>query len=413
MMKRISLFLCTLFLSIPGGLGFSQEEPARYPAVEQGPRMLPLEARPTVDQIKKSISKGTRYFIEKQNPKGTWGSARKTKSLNIYAPGSTFDAYLAGTTGLGLISLLEVEAAIRNDQIELDAEELQIDPEQLKTTIDKAESWVLENLSELRRSSQDAIYNVWGHAYGTQALVRMLDRYPEDQPRCERIRAAIEKQIELIEKFECLDGGWCYYDFDHMTRKNAGSPNSFVSAAMLLALWEVQQRGIEVPRKIIDRALESNRRQRYPDFSYAYGEYLKMAPMYEINRPPGSLARSQACNLVARHWGDKDITIPVLENWLHRMFARNGWLDMGRKRPIPHESWAAVAGYFYYYGVYYSAFCIEELPEKSRGPFKEQLAALLIERQGTDGSWFDYPLYDYGHAYGTGYGLISILKTLP
>ena len=38
---------------------------------------------------------------------------------------------------------------------------------------------------------------------------------------------------------------------------------------------------------------------------------------------------------------------------------RNGWLDMGRKAAeIPHESFAQVAGYFFYFGHYYAALCI-------------------------------------------------------
>ena len=41
--------------------------------------------------------------------------------------------------------------------------------------------------------------------------------------------------------------------------------------------------------------------------------------------------------------------------WLDRLFARNLWLDMARKRPIPHESHFQVAAYFFYYGHYYAA----------------------------------------------------------
>jgi len=272
---------------------------------------------------------------------------------------------------------------------------------------------MLENLPKVRRSTSDVLYNIWGHAYGLRALVRMLERFPDDEARCEKIKAAMQEQVGFIERFECLNGGWCYYDFDHMTQKTAGSPNSFVSATVLLTLWEAKQHGIEVPQRIVDRALASNLRQRYPDFSYAYGEYLRMAPMREINRPPGSLARSHTCNLASRRWGDKDVTDEVLQNWLNRMFSRNDWLDIGRKRPVPHESWAQVAGYFYYYGVFYAAYCIEELPQEKRAPYQDHLASLLIERQGTDGSWFDYPLYDYGHAYATGYGLMALLRALP
>ena len=113
-------------------------------------------------------------------------------------------------------------------------------------------------------------------------------------------------------------------------------------------------KGIAVPQRLVDRAMASILRQRKPDFSYDYGEYLKYMPMLPVNRPGGSLGRSQACNLAMRLWGDKGVTDAVLRTWLDRLFARNLWLDLGRKRPIPHESWFQVAGYFFYYGHYYA-----------------------------------------------------------
>src|SRR5207244_10444637 len=123
--------------------------------------------------------------------------------------------------------------------------------------------------------------------------------------------------------------------------------------------------------------------------------------MMPINRPGGSLGRSQACNVALRLWGDKAVTDGVMNEWLTRLFARNGWLDMGRKRPIPHESHFQVAGYFFYYGHYYAAHCIDELPPARRPPQRAQLATRLLGLQEKDGSWWDFPLYDYHQPYVT------------
>ena len=79
--------------------------------------------------------------------------------------------------------------------------------------------------------------------------------------------------------------------------------------------------------------------------------------------------RQQSTGLIAR------ITDAVLTTWLNRLAARNGWLSIGRKRPKPHESWFAVAGYFYYYGHYYAGLCVEMLPAAARPPLQDQLAA--------------------------------------
>ncbi len=132
--------------------------------------------------------------------------------------------------------------------------------------------------------------------------------------------------------------------------------------------------------------------------------------MRGINRPGGSLGRSQACNVALRLWGDPKITDTVLQTWLHRLFARNGWLSIGRKRPIPHESWFQVAGYFYYFGHYYAALCIEQLPDAQQPVFQAHLAATLMQLQEKDGSWWDYPLYNYHQQYGTAFALMSLQR---
>jgi hypothetical protein len=126
------------------------------------------------------------------------------------------------------------------------------------------------------------------------------------------------------------------------------------------------------------------------------------------NRPGGSLGRSQACNVALRLWGDGKVTDAIIIEWLDRLIVRNGWLDMGRKRPIPHESHFMVAGYFYYYGHYYAALCIDQLPTASRPFYQDHLARILLGHQERDGSWWDYPLYNYHQQYGTAFVLLSL-----
>ena len=105
-----------------------------------------------------------------------------------------------------------------------------------------------------------------------------------------------------------------------------------------------------------------------------------------------------------------EVSDAIIKNWLDRLFARNGWLDMGRKRPIPHESWFYVAGYFFYFGHYYAAECIELLPQADRPPFQDQLAHVLLAVQEKDGSWWDFPMYNYHQQYGTAFALMSLEK---
>lgn len=344
--------------------------------------------------VEAAIQRGVAFLVGYQNQDGSWGSAKRTKDLNIYAPvPGAHDAFRTGTTALALAALLEAgEASDAKTQ----------------AAIDKGESWLVENLPTLRRATPDAIYNVWGHAYAIQALVRMLPRKPDDAARTKRLGDLIRSQFDRLERYESVDGGWGYYDFRTHTQRPGTDSISFTTATVLIAFYEAREAGFPPPEKPTERALAAIRRQRKSDFSYLYGEYLKWKPMHPVNRPGGSLGRSQVCNLALRLFGDAHITDEILGIWLDRLIARNLWLDIGRKRPVPHESWFAVAGYFYYYGHYYGAMCVEKLPVAERAFYQDHLALLLLPKQEKDGSWWDYPLYDYHHSYGTAFAVMTL-----
>jgi len=361
------------------------------------PRPDPITP-PSADEIEGAIRRGVDFLLARQNPNGSWGSARNARPSEIYAPApGSHHAFRAAVTALcvcGLIDSGDARPAVAK-------------------AIDRGEAWMVEHLPTLRRAQPDTIYNIWGHAYGIQALTRLHQRADGQPERQAKLRALLDQQIEMLKRFECLEGGWCYYDMVAETKQPSGPTMSFVSATVLVALAEARQIGVEPPQPMVDRAIASILRQRKSDFSYLYGEYLKWRPMREINRPMGSVGRSQACNLALYLWHDEKTTLEVMRTWLDRLFARNLWLDMGRKRPIPHESWAQVAGYFFYYGHYYAAGCIEQLAPADRPHFQQHLAHILLQIQEKDGSWWDFPLYDYHQQYGTGFALMSLARCRP
>ena len=260
----------------------------------------------------------------------------------------------------------------------------------------------------VRRGEPMLIYNVWAHAYGIQALVRIHRRLPDDRGRRARIEELIRGQYDRLIRYEAAEGGWGYLDFGAGTQRPNSDSCSFVNATVLVAFHEAKQIGVLPPEKLVKRGVEGIVQQRNPDFSYLYGLYLRYQPMMAVNRPGGSLGRSQACNAALRLWGDRKVTDAVLTNWLDRLIVRNGWLDMGRKRPIPHESYFMVAGYFYYYGHYYATLCAEQLPAGRRPFYQDHLASILLGHQERDGSWWDYPLYNYHQQYGTAFALMSL-----
>ena len=372
-----------------GGLSVAKPD-----SPEKIPRPAPVEPVPP-EELEASIRRGIDYLLESQNPNGSWGSATQTKGLNIYAPiPGAHEAFRAAVTSLCISALIET----KDPRPEVDA------------AIDRAEVWLYSHLSEVRRATGDAIYNVWCHGYAIQALVRLDVRPGGSSDRHVRIKAFIDEQFDKLDRYASIDGGWGYYDFRYQAKQPSSSSISFVNAAVLVAFDEARRAGFAPPEKVVQKAIDATNRQRLPDMSYLYGEYLKWQPRRGINRPGGSLGRTQACNVALRMWGDETVTDQVLVDWLDRLFARNGWLDVGRKRPIPHESWFQVAGYFYYFGHYYAAYAIEMLPPEKRAGYQAHMARTLLPKQEKDGSWWDYPLYDYHQPYGTAFALMTLQR---
>lgn len=391
----LAVFLIFVFAALTVW-GEDGSEPRVPPLALEGPKPPPVTV-PAKGEVERAIRRGVDFLLLRQNRDGSWGSAQNTKGLNIYAPvPGAHQAFRAAVTAMCVWALIDSQ-----DQR----------PE-VQEAINRGEAWLIDNLSRVRRATPDAIYNTWAHAYSIQALVRLIRRHEGDPQRQAILRERLEGQLDRLLRYECVDGGWAYYDFDYRTQKPGGSTISFVTATVLVALHEAKDVGLEIPERIIERAKASILRQRKPDYSYCYGEYLKMVPLHPVNLPAGSLGRSQACNLAMRLWGDQTVTDDVLRTWLDRFFARNGWLDLGRKRPIPHESFFAIAGYFFYYGQYYASLCIRELPAEEQPNYYGRLAAILVALQEKDGSWWDYPFYDYHQQYGTAFALIALTPCL-
>ncbi len=371
------------------------------PLATTGPTPKPITP-PKQSAIRASIARGVRFLLDDQRPEGAWGSAERTKDLNIYAPvPGAHDAFKTAVTALAVMALVEARPTLD------EATQAEVDK-----SLDRAQEWLLANAKDVRRAEMDAIYNTWGHSFAIQGFVRLYRRAEGNTELQAKLYEATAIQVERLKRYSFVNGGWGYYDFDVHTQSPGSSPNSFTTATGLVALHEAAQIGIEFPAPLIKKAIDSIERQRNPDFTYAYGEYLMMRPMYPINRAGGSLGRSQACNYALRLWDQSEVTDEVLETWLNRLYARNGWLSIGRKRPIPHESHFAVAGYFYYYGHFYAALSIDLLPQADRPHFQDHMAYTLLPLQEKDGSWWDYPFYNYHQQYGTAMAVVSLTRCL-
>jgi hypothetical protein len=345
--------------------------------------------------VPEAIDAGVLYLLTSQNKDGSWGSPYTGRAHNIYAPTpGGHKSFRTGSTALAISGLLHHVGPDR--------------PEALAAA-KRGVAWLHDNLPKLRRDGPMALYCNWGFLFGIEALIDYEPHASFWERR--RSRKAIAYAVDRLERYRGVRGGWGYYDFDLKTQRNGGWPASFMTAAVLGALSKADANGHQFPADVFPKAIAELRRCRLPDNAFLYNFQWQYRPRATGNRPAGSLGRSQAGLYGLRMvGGPAEVSDDDIRQILARFLARNDWLGIGRKRPVPHESWFHVAGYYYCFGHAYAARCIRLLPAEEQVELREQQAQILIKSQEKDGSWWDYPLYGYGKAYGTGLILQTFAK---
>ncbi len=329
-----------------------------------------------------AVEDGVDYLVRTQSPDGSWGQGRETTPFDVMAsvPGS-HDAFRVGATALCVKALREAG----------------------ERTASERGLRYLASYDGPRRANRMEIYNIWAHLYALETLSRA---WAED--KVDAYRVAAERHLRRLEAYETYVGGWNYYDFIYGTQKPSMEPVSFGTAAGLVALYEARKAGIAVQEGLIRRALSRLKEMKKPDGSFLYGSDFRYVPNHLANRDKGSLGRTQSCYYALSLWNEGGVGEPQIREGLERLFREHRFIEIGRKRPTPHETWYFTAGYYYYFGHYYAALLIEGLQDKA--DYREQLRSFVLPHQEPDGSWWDFHLYDYGKPYGTAFAIMTLLR---
>ncbi len=348
-------------------------------------------ARPASD-VGEIIDAAVAWLVANQEENGAWGSHHSPRPIEVLAsvPGSQ-DAFRIATTALVVTALQECPRA----------------GEAGERACSRAIDYLLENYDVKRQSGLEH-YNVWSFGYTLQAFGERLAAQPE-HPRAARMRAACECLLEKLGRYQTLDGGWGYLSIqDVPTYQPSDTSMSFTTATILVGLDRVRRAGIELPERMIERSVDHVLRSRLPDGAFLYGEYLKYRPRHGINERKGSACRNPLCHYALALFGVEPAPDAFEESLRDLLVRHAGFQKAAVRRPIPHESWYSISGYFYLYGHAYAAYVLETLPEPvQRALWPELLQALLHCRQ-PDGSFWDYPLYSYHQPYGTAFALIAL-----
>ena len=352
----------------------------------------PQRAPTTSESAREPVRRGVDYLLGSQRKDGAWGSGETARTYEILAdiPGS-IHAFRTATTALCIMALQRSPHR--------DAE--------CKEAVRRGLAYLIDHAA-VRRPNGMEMYNVWAFGYGLRAFGALLPSI-EDPKLKDRILEACAKVVKELEIYQTPDGGWGYYDFDAHTYRPSDSSMSFTTATIVISLNAIEKLGVAVPRTMLERAIKSIRKQRMENGAYIYGPYMEYRPNHGVNKIKGSLGRTQSCNLALWLYGEK-VSEDDLRAGIENLFKYHQFLDIARKRPIPHESWYYNSGYFYYYGLFYAGLVLDLLPEADRAKYREQLEKLILERQEKDGSWWDYPMYSFHKPYGTAYVLLTLIR---
>lgn len=360
---------------------------ARVPDVPPPPRV-------TLDM---AIRKAIDFLLKEQNKDGSWGNHTRTKGLNVLCPYPEGPkSFRIASTSLCVIGLL--------------SSPLKEEPS-VRVALDKAVQYLLKELPSLKRGDTQTILSVWGHAYGLSAVSKAAQGVSKKSPLYAKLKEVALLQVKALDQMADVRGGWGYYTFETFSKRPIGEPTSFLTATVLLAYKDAEQTfGLKPNERVLKRSIACLEQMRTPAGSYVYSYPHTFYPGRLINRHTGSLARTPAGDLALIRYNPSFASRNQLEDGLERIWSRGGWLSLAVKKPIPHESFAQNAGYFFYYGYYYAARCLEEVAPEHLKRHASHMASDLLPMQEKDGSWWDYPLYNYHKFYGTGYALYAVSR---
>lgn len=355
-------------------------------------KFVPPAARVSVDE---AVRTAVDFLVKHQNKDGSFGHHTIGRNYELWCdvPGGHM-AFKGGTTALCWLGLFDAP----------------YQPEASKEAQARCLAWLVKNAA-VKRAYGEQFYNIWPYAYGIRALARALK---EGAPGAERdaIVATMNRILKGLETLQTHDGGWSYLDFAAPLRKPTSS-NSFTTATVLVGLKETQDAGVPVPQKMIARAMKYLWRNRTPDGNYWYSIGWQYHPHGQINRPQGSSMRNQSCNLALHLFDPEKCGRAEMRLGLAQLRENHRFATAALRRPQPHSSFYAVSGYFYLYGYQYAALVLERLPEEDRKEYWPFVAESILKTRQPDGSFWDYPTYDYHKYYGTGYALIALSRCPP
>jgi len=371
-------------LALVGALGASAQETTAPPDLT------------TVEAAREGARRAVDWLVRTQRPDGTWATSSCDSLFDDNFAVETYYAYQMGAHGVAVLALL---AAPETPEV--------------RAALDKAVRWICTSRMPQRGNDWDNDA-VWSVLYGTVATTSAArdPRFDNDEWRG-IVHQRGREFVRFLEANQVPEGGFGYYDEGSATRRPKWA-TSFSTSCVLPALGAAMELGWSRDPELLQRAADYVRRCRLPTgaFGYDWQPIPRGLTGESINAVKGSLGRIQVSHWALRLAGDPYVTDERLRWGLDQFFEHHKFLLVARMRPIPHEAFYANASYFYFFGHYYAALCIEMLPASEREPLRERFRPLILQFQRKGGSFSDSLETGYMEVSSTAYAALSLLAGL-
>lgn len=340
-------------------------------------------------KVRKALERGADFLVETQHANGTWGSHNPcaTRYSELGWPLTCVGGQHGVTnacTALAAMALLEMPSRT---------------PAQ-DAALKRATEYLLSNW----KFGHETAYQPagWAFTYTLDFLVRLMNR-PEEAPFRERIRKVVPDLVKGLAATQRSDGGWFYYSGP------LGGSAGFMTSSALLALANARTRGVAIPPGVMSDAATLVASLESPSGEFFYdSRFLKNPtggwPLQWLGGGSRAVAGWSSLFAAGRTRKAED-----LKKGLDLFLKTEDYLEIGRKRMIPHrDAPHQISGYFFFYGYYYAAESAARLPREMQGAYWPSLVRGILRTQEENGSWWDTICYDYGDKWGTAFAMLTL-----
>jgi hypothetical protein len=183
----------------------------------------------------------------------------------------------------------------------------------------------------------------------------------------EDVKEKIDRAVQLIVKSQNKEGGWRYLP-------KPGDADLSVTVTQLMALAAAREAGVDVPKEVVDRAIDYVKKSKNSDGGFRY----------LLQGGTSGFARSAAAVTALYRAGAGDCEE-----------VRKGSEYVAK---FPAGETIGQPEVFYFYGHYYAAQVMSHAGEADWDRWSAAVRDRLLEQQGTGGPWPDAASVDLGTA---------------